>query len=105
MRVTSLYIVLESRPVFSVVEGVVGVDQILDYVNNLVHLGLLQVGFAGQTNLFSHEPGTGHRLTDLLAVPVEDGKNSEGRGWLESCPVCGWVPGRRNPLILVLDAT
>lgn len=58
-------------------------SQILDYVNNLVHLGLLQVSFAGQTNLFSHEPGTGHRLTDLLAVPSPNWEWEEfRRPWL-----------------------
>ena len=37
----------------------------------------LQVGLAGHAGLPGHELGDGHRLPDLLPVPVEDGNLSK----------------------------
>merc|ERR1712212_1392199 len=48
-----------------------GVDEVLDDINDLIHLCGLHAGVARKTNLTSHKSCTGHGLADDLIIPLE----------------------------------
>merc|ERR1719270_2674457 len=81
---------------------IIGSDDVLDNIHNLIHLCHLQTISPSYTHLSSKEPADGHGLTKSLSIPSQTRKLTPRHCWLHCLPVVHVIPGRSYSVICVL---